>query len=421
MKNRHQIHKHPAHDRQQAKQRARFEEKQQKTKEKKAHVSIERPVRHKPKRKVYTKPPDRINWMLVIFALLIASQFAIGAAATATPPSSRTRRGHELPAPPDEGDHASLNLAVHFYNQSLIVIPHGNRLFSDPHRVVHSDSTYHAIPAKNIDLRYSLTHYDYDDIDSGRCQVTQLKSGNIGRVKILDFWGEGRIVDGSMVTGFPNAYNVNHQTQKVSNGEHKGHLIPNRIPVRDFKNVDLADLVADGTFQYVTTMGAPVTQETADEMYRVARKDINARIIFYGTERDTIKNLQVSSQEHFIHMKHSTQYIDGLEAEFRVISIRPINTIVPIKKVMADLERCLTTQDMNSTATILLDLNEYCRQRYSCSDEIIQQVRSLCSMHVADRSVLTEELLRCADSSDQIRQIDEMLGAPERRVSLYNR
>lgn len=228
---------------------------------------------------------------------------------------------------------------------------------------------------ENKDLHYSLSDCKYNDMYRGECRVVQLTRNNIGETKILDFWGEGRILESDIITGFTDSYNVNYQHQKVSNGKNSGKNIPNRIPTQSYQMVEIPDLVANDTFQYVTTMGSLIIPESAREMYRMVRKDDNARILFYGTETTFIDRIQNASQKDFIFMHHSTQYADSLEPQLQEPTVRPINTMVPIRLVLRDLNDALMNNDVTTSAKLLIDLSEYCRSNYMQTSSIRQQVR----------------------------------------------
>lgn len=102
-------------------------------------------------------------------------------------------------------------------------------------------------------------------------------------INLIDFYGEGRIVDLSLVSGFKEAYNINHQYQLVSNGADQGHRIPNRIPVPDYNgDLQLSRYVISDRVSNITLMGAPIQLNTAQEMARMIRKDGYGKIIIYG-------------------------------------------------------------------------------------------------------------------------------------------
>ena len=61
-----------------------------------------------------------------------------------------------------------------------------------------------------------------------------------------------------LITGFPKAYNVNHQFQLVSSGADIGKKIPNRIPTINYEAVSVEKYVSDysdSTFDIITLMG----------------------------------------------------------------------------------------------------------------------------------------------------------------------
>ena len=62
-----------------------------------------------------------------------------------------------------------------------------------------------------------------------------------------------------LITGFPKAYNVNHQFQLVSSGADIGKKIPNRIPTINYEAVSVEKYVSDSTFDIITLMGAPIS------------------------------------------------------------------------------------------------------------------------------------------------------------------
>ncbi|MEO4006270.1 M43 family zinc metalloprotease [Flavobacterium sp. CAU 1735] len=102
-------------------------------------------------------------------------------------------------------------------------------------------------------------------------------------IHLIDFYGEGRIVDHNLVSGFKDAYNINHEYQLVSNGPDRGHRIPNRIPVPNYYgDLQLSSYVASDRVSNITLMGAPILQNTAQEMARMIRKDGKGKIIIYG-------------------------------------------------------------------------------------------------------------------------------------------
>lgn len=87
-------------------------------------------------------------------------------------------------------------------------------------------------------------------------------------IDLLDVWGEGRIVtsDG-LVTGFTEAYNLNHRDQRISNGPNTDLPIPNLIWVSSYDAVLFP--LQDDCVRFVTVMGAPIVESVAREIRRV--------------------------------------------------------------------------------------------------------------------------------------------------------
>lgn len=231
----------------------------------------------------------------------------------------------------------------------------------------------------NQDLNCPFTNIDFLDMPPSEHQHKKLNKENIGAVKIIDFWGEGRISDSGLISGFPDAYNVNYQAQKISNGIYKGRDIPNRIPTRSYDDVNISRFVEKDTFQYVTSMGAPITNATAKEMYRIIRKDDDARIIFYGDNDEYTQALQKASQNHFVYMQHTNHYRESLDPHLREININAPNIIVPINLVLKDLAKALDQLEFKTAAGILIDLQVYCDQGLSRTAVITSRVDKLLS------------------------------------------
>jgi hypothetical protein len=100
---------------------------------------------------------------------------------------------------------------------------------------------------------------------------------------ILDVWGEGRIYNGNMISGFRQAYNLNKDTQKISNGPNEHRDIPNFIQVSNYDTPKFP--LADGIVNFMTVMNSPITAGTAKEMYRVLNKERGV-VILYDFKKD---------------------------------------------------------------------------------------------------------------------------------------
>ncbi|TNV09324.1 hypothetical protein FIC94_22035 [Ochrobactrum teleogrylli] len=126
---------------------------------------------------------------------------------------------------------------------------------------------------------------------------------------IIDYWGEGRIIgeDGiDIVTGFPNAYNINYQYKLVSNGANTNRKIPNRIPTHDYDNVSVEQYVKAGSCYKITSMGSPITENTVKEIMRLINPA--GRVILYGI--DTITPLSIERVRSLLSKKDFVELPD---------------------------------------------------------------------------------------------------------------
>jgi hypothetical protein len=135
---------------------------------------------------------------------------------------------------------------------------------------------------------------------------------------LVDFWGEGRINDNGLLSGFTEAININHQYQLVSNGPDKRHKIPNRIPTVNYSNVSTAGYIPDSSVTNLTLMGAPIVENCAVEISRLIRKDLGV-IIIYGFNRkdEDIKVLEKELKK--IHFYYHPGY--ALASPFNEITL----------------------------------------------------------------------------------------------------
>lgn len=171
-----------------------------------------------------------------------------------------------------------------------------------------------------------------------KCTFSKKVCGDrIGRSEILrdkhlfDFWGEGYIqTNRGFITGFRNAYNINHQYQLVSNGPNKHRKIPNRIPVKHYEGYNLKGYIYDGAAHYVTLMGAPLTVETGKEIARILNKEDGVFLYFSSDDKEELLSLKNKinlgfEKEGFCFLdKELYRKIDAEiepELEYRYISI----------------------------------------------------------------------------------------------------
>jgi len=134
-------------------------------------------------------------------------------------------------------------------------------------------------------------------------------------IDLLDVWGEGRIDDRGLITGFVQAYNLNKSTQKISNGVDKGKDIPRLVPVYDYDYPVFP--VKDDVVRYITLMGAPITEQTAQEMYRVLNKN-NGVVMLYDPD-DTHRKTFEDHKGNLVYKRN-----DPLNKPFNQITISPV-------------------------------------------------------------------------------------------------
>lgn len=120
---------------------------------------------------------------------------------------------------------------------------------------------------------------------------TTLEATPATTMELLDVWGEGRIVNGTIVSGFVEAYNLNKDTQNVSNGPNMGKAIPNKISVNDYESPQFP--LGDNSVKFITLMNAPITTGVAKEMYRVLNKQ-NGVVFLYDPNPDALATYEAN-------------------------------------------------------------------------------------------------------------------------------
>ncbi len=120
-------------------------------------------------------------------------------------------------------------------------------------------------------------------------------------VPLLDVWGEGRIITDGITTGFEGCQNLNKFDQTISNGVNRGQSIPNLVPVSEWDNPTFP--IADGVVNRITVMGAPITNKTAQEMYRVLNKN-DGVVILYDLDSQSIENFEKNKGD-LIYKEHA--------------------------------------------------------------------------------------------------------------------
>lgn len=421
------IHAKSAPVNNQQKQYAQFEIKRAKNLNKSRYIKRQA---HRNAFPVYPELSHHAKWMCIILAMTVIGSMASDVAA-------HTQHAVNTPNLQPKRVSYSFSNSNHKVNATEpSYFKHTNSSIRHSRSVSISQSSMPSLASRvteeipiahqNQDLGYALSDYTYRDIAPSNSterffkqqviQSVKLTRHNIGNVKIADFWGEGRILDRELITGFPDAYNINHQHQKISNGVHRGDRIPNRIPTVNYENVDIAKFVANDTFQYVTLMGAPVTPAAAKEMYRIVRKNNASRILLYAAKDDYICEMQVASQKDFIHMQYSSQYVTNLESKLQVPSLRPISPMVPINQVMNDFKKMLKTHNVESAAKILRDLERYSSAGYTRTNQIVRETKLYINEY-ANQAELTEAIIKQA-GREQAEKITNLFFGPDREVSL---
>ena len=169
--------------------------------------------------------------------------------------------------------------------------------------------------SSNTDFKFPYSELLFEE-DFFLYRLDNLKNGSF--IYLVDFWGEGRINANGLTSGFQKAYNINHQYQLVSNGAYKGHKIPNRVPTKDYENVNTSNYIEDSVVSHITLMGAPITHNCAVEMCRLIRKD-NGIIIIYGFNRTENDVKTLESELKKIHFYNYPNY--SLKKPFNEISL----------------------------------------------------------------------------------------------------
>lgn len=225
----------------------------------------------------------------------------------------------------------------------------------------------------NLDLEFPYSEYPRKE----RYEYHSVQLPRPPSKQILDFWGEGRITADGIITGFPGAYNVNHQFQLVSNGADAGRKIPNRIPTIDYQTVSVEKYVSDGTFDIITLMGSPITNPTAVEIARIISGNSNSQVVIYGIEErdEDITNLKraLDAKKMMILADYSLPHpLDEIKTPppFEALAFRQLNSVVSqaksnfisekissCAKILCSLQR--SSHDQNSAKEALSNFFNY--------------------------------------------------------------
>lgn len=226
------------------------------------------------------------------------------------------------------------------------------------HNTAHSATSYNEwknAPTPNYQNNQNL-EYPYTESDCHTHPFQKIPVGKNEKIWLIDFWGEGRIVDeGGMITGFPDAYNINHQYQLVSNGPDAGRQIPNRIPVNNYESFSLEEYVQDNSVLGITLMGAPINKSCADEISRMIDKNVGI-VIFYSTNDASSsrynKILGDSLNKVGLYDCRSLMYINK-NTKFSDISI-PIHSFYANPNAIYDNALIENSRDPNVVTKILV-------------------------------------------------------------------
>lgn len=216
----------------------------------------------------------------------------------------------------------------------------------------------------NLDLEFPYSEYP-------RNQPYEYHSVQLPRQtseQILDFWGEGRIASGGLITGFPGAYNVNHQFQLVSNGADRKKKIPNRIPTIDYQTVSVKKYVSDGTFDIITLMGAPIINTTAVEIARIISGNSHSQVVTYGFSESDESITKLKRELDTKKLIILADYI--LPHPLDEITITPALAFRPLNSVVSQARSNFINGKISSCAKILCSLQRSSHDQNSAKEAL---------------------------------------------------
>lgn len=221
-------------------------------------------------------------------------------------------------------------------------------------------------PNYNVNLDLEFPYSEYPRNEPYEYHSVQLPRPT--SKQILDFWGEGRIVSQSLITGFPGAYNVNHQFQLVSNGADEDKKIPNRIPTIDYETVSVKKYVSDGTFNIITVMGAPIFDSTAVEIARIISGNSHSQVVTYGfdEEHESITMLKRALDAKKLIIL--ADYI--LPHPLDEITLTPALAFRPLNSVVSQARSKFTDGKISSCAKILCSLQRSSHDQNSAKEAL---------------------------------------------------
>jgi expansin (peptidoglycan-binding protein) len=247
----------------------------------------------------------------------------------------------------------------------------------------------------NTDLAFPYSEYPRKD----PYEYYSVQLGTQDSAKILDFWGEGRIVAEGMTTGFRGAYNVNHQFQLVSNGPDRNRKIPNRIPTIDYDSVSVERYVPDRSFDIVTLMGAPITQATAAEISRIISGHSHCVVVTYGVPEDSSHIATLEKELDGKELVLSPRY--ALPRPLNEVSLTPALAFRPIADVVNQATSSFLTENMGACAEVLRSLKRSSRNQTAAG----KALRNFFAQDAVKNSYLIFALGYELDKSDLGKQV----------------
>lgn len=202
----------------------------------------------------------------------------------------------------------------------------------------------------NTNLQFPYSEYPRTFGSDGEYYSVQLPATALQK-PILDFWGEGRIVDGSIITGFKDAFNINHQFQLVSNGPDKDKKIPNRIPTVSYTDVDVEKYLPYDSAEIITLMGAPIIEASAQEIANLISSSSTAVIVIYGIEEGHSHITTLEKALDSVNFTLSPLY--NLSKQLNEPTLNPKLAFCPAVTVVRDATVFFQNGNMQSCATIV--------------------------------------------------------------------
>ena len=134
----------------------------------------------------------------------------------------------------------------------------------------------------NFELLYPYSGFPYE----GHYNLVKIPVPPKNFIQHVDYWGEGRVVSGDGISGFPNSYNVNHQYRLVSSGADRDKKIPNRIPLFEYTFCDTRAYIEDNSVLTVTVSAARMNSSCAKDIARIVN-DEHGKVVVYRRHGDS--------------------------------------------------------------------------------------------------------------------------------------